>query len=188
MQRLSYSGWRMIAPVYKWLLRVGKVAGAISFLFAVPYGVFEYWRHGQEQRVEKTLKFYKQFNSAPFITYRENVFKSLAKYKDKINSAAAKDEIALGAVMSELVNQGDLEKDIYLIMDFFDGLLICITEEICDGKTALSLFSPRAKELRINLYQYIQAQRLSTTTKNFGLGMEAIATTKFEQFSSQGQK
>ena len=61
-------------------------------------------------------------------------------------------------------------------MDFFDGVTICVINNICDAHTTSQLFAGRAKDLYITFYQYIKARRKGPTS-TFAIGLETVATS-----------
>lgn len=167
----------MLTSVYKRLLQLGKVAGSLTFLFGVPYGIYEYIDNQHAKRIEHTLSFYRMFNSSPFTTYRENISSALASNSNNIIEAA-KDEKRLEATIVKVIQENDIEKDILLVMDFYDGLVVCILKGLCDADTTERLFSSRAYEVYMTFYQYIQRLRATSASREFGLGLETIAKTK----------
>src|SRR5688572_23014770 len=167
----------MIALAYKRLIQLGKVTGAVSFLFAAPYALVQYVQAQEASRIEQTLSMFKMYNTAPFSGYREKLTKSLAKYKDEINNAA-KDEVAFGALQFQILTQENIEAELLLLFDFFDGVAVCVTAEVCDNDAAIKLFKPRAIDIYVNFYQYMIAQRGKSTTRGFGIGLEGIAKSK----------
>lgn len=167
----------MIATLYKRLIQIGKVAGAISFLFAAPYALIQYIQARDAARVDQTLSLFKMYNSVPFSAYREKITKSLAKNKDKIDETA-KNVAEFKAFQVEMLKQDDIETELLLLLDFFDGVAVCVTSELCDNDTAIKLFKPRASDLYVNYYQYISEQRGASTKRSFGVGLEAIAKSR----------
>ncbi|MBR0812796.1 MULTISPECIES: DUF4760 domain-containing protein [Bradyrhizobium] len=164
----------MIARVYRRLIQIGKVSGAISFLIAAPYALVQYWQARDNARVEQTLGFYKLYNSKPFTDYREKLTKALVKYRAQLNVAAQSTEQLL-ATQVDLVKSEDVEMELLLLFDFFDGVAVCVASDVCDNDTAVRLFRPRAIDIYLNFYQYMKAQRAGQPTSDYGAGLEAIA-------------
>jgi len=164
----------MISRLYRRLLQIGKVSGAISFLIAAPYALVQYWQAREAARIEQTLAFYKQYNAKPFTDYREKLTNALVKRKSQLNAVAA-DPNQLLAAQLDLIKSEDVEMDLLLIFDFFDGVAVCVAGGVCDNDTAVKLFKPRAIDIYINFYQYMKAQRAGQPTSDFGAGLEAIA-------------
>src|SRR5262249_12566170 len=134
----------MIALWYKRCLELGKLAGALVVIFGIPYGIWQYLENKQDKRVEQTLTLFRQYNSPPFITYRERISNAVAKNK-KVISDAAKDENQLKIAINEILIKEDIERDLWLIMDFFDGVLVCVKTRLCDPEVSRELFSCRAQ-------------------------------------------
>jgi hypothetical protein len=164
----------VIATIYKRLIQIGKVSGAVTFLLAAPYALIEYLQAKDAARIEQTLNMFKMYNSTPFASYREKLTKALVKNKEKIDEAS-KDVGAFQAAQFQIIRQEDIETELLLIFDFFDGVAVCVTSGVCDNDTAVQLFKPRALDIYVNFYQYMIAQRGATTTRKFGIGLEAIA-------------
>jgi hypothetical protein len=164
----------MISVIYKRLIQVGKITGAVSFFFAAPYALAQYLQTKDAAQVEQTLNLFKQYNSPPFMGYREKVSKELIKNKSKI-SEAAKDEKQFEMVQLQIVHDGDIETELLLLFDFFDSVTVCVINQICDNNTAIQLFKPRALDIYLNFYQYMLLQRTTSATLDFGSGLEAIA-------------
>lgn len=166
----------MIALAYKRLLQLGKVAGALTFLFGIPYGTFQYVQAKHVQRVAQSLQLFKDFNSSPFTKYRENINSAVALNKSQL-AAAATDEKELQKTVLSMIEKQKIEIDLLMMMDFFDGVTVCVIDNLCDADTTERLFGQRARELYINFYQYIDLQRKTIATAEFGLGLETIALT-----------
>jgi len=101
----------MIAIVYKRLIQLGKVTGAIAFLFGVPYALYEYLDNQQTRRVEQTLNFFKQYNGPPYTTYREQIAVALGKRKTEV-AAAVSSEKELAVFINKMVDEEKIEKDL----------------------------------------------------------------------------
>jgi hypothetical protein len=166
----------MIPQVYKRLLQIGKVTGAVTFLFAVPLGVWQYVERKQETRVEQSLRFFDKFNSTPFTTYREEINKAIVANADGIREAARDSKELERFVVAMMRKNGDLEPHLWLVMDFFDALAICVIKHLCDAVTVDHLFAERANDYYILFYQYILLQRNNSTSPKFAVGLETIAT------------
>lgn len=167
----------MIATVYKRLLQIGKVAGTLTFLFGIPYGIFQYIEAKDDGRIKQTLELFKHFNSSPYTDYRRNVLNALAENKSKI-ADAAKNPQALRDVVLGVVDAKKIETDLLLLMDFFDGVAVCVVTELCDADTTEKLFSGRAREIYVNFLDYIDVHRQTIAGAKFGIGLQTIAQTR----------
>lgn len=167
----------MISLIYKRLIQIGKVAGAVSFLIAAPYAMVQYINARDASRVEQTISMFKLYNSTPYSTYREKITNSLAQNKDKI-LVASKNVDDFATLQFEMLKQDKVETELLLLLDFFDGVAVCVASELCDNDTAIRLFKPRATDVVVNFYQYISVQRATSARQDFGLGVEAIAKSR----------
>lgn len=167
----------MLKKLYVALKEIGKIAGGATFLFGIVYGTYQFFETQKENRIAQTLTFYKEFNSAPVSDYRAAIFGAVAQHQNEI-AAAAVDEAKLTDTMKKIVAEEGLANQLMLTMDFFDGLVFCVTKKICDSEIAVDLFHDRANEIYTTFYQYIVAQRAAWASSNFGLGLQTFAELK----------
>ena len=162
------------------LLNIAKVAGAISLIYGVVFGMFQFFESKKEKRIEESLALFRQFNNAPFTEYRKNINVAIIGSSTAIFEAAS-DENKLAVTMANVVRNGKIETDLVLVMDFFDGVVYCAAKNICDTDISYDLFYARARELYVTFYQYIQAQRSSFAGNDFGAGLETLVSLKKEK-------
>jgi len=165
---------RVIPLIYRRLAQLGKVAGAITFLFGIPYGIFQYWQIQKDKMTEQTLGFYKLYNATPITTYREQASKVLSKHKADI-IAGAKDEAQLTRALLKAIDDEQAETSVAFMIDFFDGVAVCVYDGLCHPDTTYRLFGGIAREHYVNFYQFIVAQRNGLAPDRFGRGLETIA-------------
>jgi len=165
---------RFLSAIYGGLIRLAQVAGALSLISGVTWGVYQYHKNKQEKQLEQTFTLFRQFNNSPYAEYREKIRNALEKNRDKLLSAAV-DEEKLEAAVTEIVASEKISNEIYQIMDFYDGLVYCVVSRNCDPKTTYRLFYSRARETYNNFYQYIILERNSSDLKELGTGLETVA-------------
>lgn len=167
----------MVGLIYRRLLQIGKIASALTFLFGIPYGIWQYVEAQHDKKIEQSLKLFDKFNSPPFTDYRDKISKAAAKGRVQLNAAAAtKDLKVYEAAVLEVVERNEIEAPLWLIMDFFDGVTICVVNGLCDPHTTSQLFTERARDVLLTFYQYIAANRKGPSSATFGYGLEFIAT------------
>jgi hypothetical protein len=164
---------RWFSGSYNALTRIGKVAAALSLVYGIAYGWFQFIQAKKDRRVEQSLTMFRQFHNSPFTGYREKINNALIKHKQRIIEAAASEE-ALEKKITEVILQEAIATDLDLIMDFYDGVAFCAAREICDADVTFNLFHGRAKEFYTNFYQYIMLQRQSFGGNEFGVGVETL--------------
>ena len=167
----------MLTGAYRRLIQLGKVTGAVSFLIAAPYALAQYIEAREAARVEQTLSFFKMYNAVPYSGYREKFTRALIKNRDLIEKAAP-DGDAYGKLQLQILSQEDIETETFLLFDFFDGVAVCVSDQLCDSNTAIELFKPRAADIYFNFYQFMVVQRDKTGKRDFGAGVEAIARSQ----------
>jgi hypothetical protein len=160
---------------YEFLLNTAKIAGALSLIYGVGFGIFQYYESKAEKRIAETLSLFRQFNNAPFTGYRQRINIALIDNRTDIANAAT-DEKQLAAMISSVVRKEKLEPDLAFVLNFFDTVVYCAAKNICDPNVTYDLFYPGARELYVPFYQYIQAQQNSFNA--FGVGVETLVKIK----------
>jgi hypothetical protein len=173
--------------VLSFLVSAGTIASGATFIFGIFYGGYQYFEVKKEKRIQESLALYRQFNNTPTVVYRENIYKVLAEHHDEIAAAAASED-QLEKTIVEVVKKGQIANQLILVMDFFDGLVFCVSKNICDAETTVELFYGRSTELYTTFYQYIQLQRQSNASRDFGLGLQTIAEMKRRRTSDAPTK
>ena len=159
------------------VLEVAKGIGALSVIYGVAFGIYQYNDAKQEKRVEQSLSLFRQFNNAPFTQYRTKINDSLLNNSEKIYNAASNVD-QLTTTMATIVRNDKIATDLVLVMDFFDGVAYCAAKRICDPGISYDLFYARGRELYVTFYQYIKAQRNSFAGNDFGAGLETLVKYK----------
>lgn len=159
--------------LYKRLLQLGKVSAPIAFLLAAPYSAWEYRKSVVLDRAKTTLSFYDQYNKFPITDYRASITKIISENAGAIASASAEEEL-LDNLTLMMVKDGNIEKDLLLIFDFFEGLNSCVDIDACDERTTKELFSNQARMMFTIFYAYIQKARKAAGNR-FGFGIEHIS-------------
>ena len=173
---------RLGRKTYDFLLNTAKVAGVISLIYGVGFGIFQYYESKKEKRIEELLSLFRQFNNAPFTEYRKHINIVLIDNRKEIADAAS-DEKQLTVTIMSVVRKEKLEADLAFVFNFFDTVVYCAAKNICDPDVTYDLFYAGAQELYIPFYQYIQAQRNSFN--DFGLGVETLVKLKNANGRSQ---
>jgi hypothetical protein len=176
---------KLTARLSKIVLEIGKMAGAVAAVLGIVYGAIEYEERKHQGRVDQSLRLFDKFNSTPFTTYRETINKVVTENVVELR-AAARDVEELSRFVLAMVRNNRVEPHLWLVMDFFDGVAVCIKNNLCDANTAHQLLAPRAQELHETFYQYIQSQRLGPSTR-FALGLETLAVVGLQPASPRGQ-
>jgi hypothetical protein len=169
---------------YDLLLNIAKVAGAISLIYGVGFGIFQYYESKKEKRIEESLALFRQFNNTPFTDYRKRINIVVIDNRKEIADAAG-DEKQLTAAIVGVVRREKLEAELAFVLNFYDTVVYCAAKNICDPNIILDLFYPSARELYLPLYQYIQAQQSSFN--DFGVGIATLIKLKSSNANDQSQ-
>lgn len=175
---------RLGKKTYDFLLNTAKVAGVLSLIYGVGFGIFQYYESKAEKRISETLSLFRQFNTAPFTGYRQRINIALIDNRAKIANAAA-DEKQFAATIRNVVRAERLEPDLSFVFNFFDTVVYCAAKNICDPDVTYDLFYPSAVELYVPFYQYIRAQQNSFNT--FGVGVQTLVKLRRKSADRQAQ-
>lgn len=155
---------------------VARVVNILAALAAVAGGIFALWSYQQERerRVDDTkmatLRFVELFNSDEFLNVRVKTL----------------DYIDRGIACEPGIATGPERLNVFTYVDFFDSLLICVNEGICDRRTAFEFFERYANYHWPALERHIQGTR--EMEKGFdvevayGAGLEAMARQSLKVF------
>jgi hypothetical protein len=80
------------------------------------------------------------------------------------------------AVLEMVKDNRNLEAHLWLVMDFFDGVTVCVVNNLCDAETVDQLLAGRARDYYEVFYPYIQSRRGGRNTSKFAIGLETVAT------------
>jgi hypothetical protein len=61
---------RLGKKAYGLLLNAAKVAGVLSLIYGVGFGIFQYYEAKKEKRIEESLTLFREFNNALFTDYQ----------------------------------------------------------------------------------------------------------------------
>src|SRR6187397_1481549 len=93
--------------LYKRLLQLGKVVGVITFLFGIPYGLWQYFDLREEKRVEQSLALHNLFNSTSFLAHRAKILRTTTKHWTEIKGVLRSDARTIAAKLDEILTKED---------------------------------------------------------------------------------
>jgi hypothetical protein len=168
------SAVKIVSAIYSGLAKIAQVAGALSLIFGIVWGAFQYYASKHDKQLEQTFTLFRQFNNGEYAVHREKIRTALQKHSHTLIQAAA-NESTLTAAIESLVASENISADLQAVLDFYDEIVYCVVIRNCDPKTTYSLFYTRAKETYINFYQYIMLKRKTSAIKDLGTGLETVA-------------
>lgn len=152
----------------------------IVVLVGVVFSIYQFLSYQHDERVKYTFQFVEKFDDDRFIEARRTVSEALRSYEQKISrlnevrmnaSAETKlrDRLAQFLV-NDTNNNNGIARELSLLIGFFNGLQICIEENLCDKPVAHAFFRSQADSIWINFRPYIEGRRKAV--QNYGLGLE----------------
>jgi len=156
--------------IYRFALRVSRIATRLSFIFAAIYAAIQWEAAKIDAQVKETLAFYDRYNSPPFTQYRADLATLIARNRDPLVAAA--NEAQYSAQIMTMMKSNDSANGFDLLSDLFDGLSECVSSGLCDQYVAAGLFQPRAQELFNQFFPYVKFVREQNKVTSFAIGLE----------------
>ncbi len=143
-ERMGLSGWSAI--IGTWVTIFGGFGGGFAALNTYSEEVAKM----EDARVVQTFALFEMFNSAERLEARESLF-------------------------AHTKNGADLDANaLYVVLDFYDALQICVERNLCDSDLAVRLFQSYAVPFWDSLGETITASRTESDPR-FGAGLEWMA-------------
>jgi len=155
------------------------MAARLSIIAGAAYGIVQYERVKLDGQLKQTLSLYDKFNSAPFSGYRENLTEAVSNNAEKI-AVSLKNSDDFARVIIELVERDGIKKSLNMTLDFYDGVKICMENEICDRNTARDLFKARANEIYQLFFPYIEKVRKQNNSNEYAKGLSYVSKSRDE--------
>jgi hypothetical protein len=166
---------QMTYDIFDYLSKVALVSGII-------FSIYQYSVYKHDDRVRYTFQFLERFDSDRMLTARSAVEAAVRSQEvaiEDVNRArvSKKAEAALRKRISAFLvvdsNGGKgVARELELIIDYFDGVRICLDERLCDATTARAFLASHAGMIWTNFSPYIRERR--TLTPSFGRGLETL--------------
>jgi hypothetical protein len=122
------------------LIKLIVVVGALG-------AVYQYFDIKQENRVKETMDQLKAFNSGDLQAAQLKLTATWENYQPQfelINRQTVADEQDKSLIQAKIVlpviKQNKLQREIGLLVDFFDNLQVCVQHHICDREVAQGFF------------------------------------------------
>lgn len=142
---------------------------ALFTIFGIAFVGVQYHRQQEVNREQKAFELYQQFNEGNFITSR-NALKE-AYYKNREDNPDYADTIKNYVTTMQPLWKKEYVK-IISIKDFFEQVVTCVDQKLCDEETTKALFGKEAQEfLEIN-HQFFCLERQEHGDKKIGIVLE----------------
>ena len=170
-------------------------------------GYLENSRKSIDDKSRETLKYFDKFNSDKMVTARSDLrtlINSIVEQEkiEIIKIKLTKNQTISGVVLlnkrelsylnasikQKVKHSIILRKDINvsLILDFFDGVSVCIDMELCDGKSAKEFFKDYANAYSFYLELYIELFRESNANPKYANAICKFRSLDFDDVMHSG--
>lgn len=144
-ERMGFGGWS--AVVATWVSVIGAFGGGFLALQTYSQDVAKQ----EDARVVQTFSLYDMFNSSERLQSRQKLFKHMRDGEDYEPN------------------------DLYVFLDFYDAVQICVQRDLCDRELAIRLFQSYAVPIWDSMKRDITSAR-TDSDPNFGAGLQWMAS------------
>jgi hypothetical protein len=123
---------------------VGLLALGVGAWFAV----VQYLDKEKGDRVKYTLDFLDRQGRDPVSKARRSLVIAWGKHENELMALLKNPKATstdLKVLVLDVVDREKIVPDVFTMVDFYDGLQICVAREVCDSRTAQALFRHDAK-------------------------------------------
>ena len=166
-----------LAKLYRSLIRIGKISGAVTLIIAPPFAWWEYNRSTCAAKKETTFTIWKEYNKNDLRKAILDMNYAFVKESKDIFSSEAS---AVNGKLLNVVVKNKLDLNVFLVSNFFSSVHNCLEGGLCDAYTAQQLFKKDARFLRQYIYPAIQAQK-PFPKSTYGDGLTYVATLNASQ-------
>ena len=109
------------------------MAGTLTFLFGIPYGIVQYIEENKITASPRRLTCLSNSIQRRILNIVSRCLQA-AENKKQI-AEASKSLQALRQIVLAVVDAKKIETELLLLMDFFDGVAVCVITDLCDADT-----------------------------------------------------
>lgn len=152
--------------------------GLLALLAGGTFSLIQYVQKDHGERVKETLSFLDRQMRDPVMTARRTLSAAWLKRDPELDrliddKASTRDDY-VGFVV-KVVNEESLYESMIVMIDFYDGLHVCIVNEICDAKVSAELFREDARAFWSLHQPFIARIREKRQDLKFAGNLEAFA-------------
>lgn len=160
----------MVSGLYRALLRIGKIATAITFLLGPIYAWSEHESSKRKAQFAESKELLAQYYSGDLAKVRRNIASATNMSRDDL-VRLSKDGVSVNAYMLSLI-KGKYDNDVDIIVEFFDRAAKCMELNYCSSAYIASMIGNDIVTNYNNLYPYIVYAR--DTNNRYACGLENL--------------
>jgi len=145
---------------------------AISTIIGIPAGLYGYFSGQHDSRVEKTFEFYSNFRSGEL---EKDWSLLIGRWNDRAKEAQAlvaqNKHAEYAQFVRSIVGESGGPAAMERILSFFDELIACVSNSLCDNNTAYALFKEPAYQFASAYGSYVIYIRQEFDNKKYGTGL-----------------
>ncbi|MFT6733525.1 MAG: hypothetical protein ACJAS9_001713 [Polaribacter sp.] len=172
-----------------WFKRADAWLSLTSKMFIIAGGIFavvQFMAAKTNHRVEKTFEYIAAYERGPMLVSRENIRRVLRPYGISFieNPLSYVDFPRLILSIAEGETGTNLEDDLDRVVDFHEGLCLCLKLELCDGEVVKNYFFPKAEKFQSIFMPYIEERR-KLKNPNYGVELDWFTSNQGENRSCE---
>lgn len=152
----------------------------IALMGGIVFSLYQFFAFQNSERIKYTIQFVEKYDGANFLRARQTISAVLRQHEGKIAQLSSirispNADAKLRARMAQFLvkdsnNKEGIAKELDLVVRFFNGLQICIENNLCDRSIADAFLLAHAKNIWLNFGPYIVSRR--KIISGYGLGIE----------------
>lgn len=150
---------------------IGTVFGVTGAIIAGVFAGYQYLEAKKAEQIKETIAYVNRLDS-PVLHERLAHIGRVWIIKEPEIDEHVKNAVDWEKFVMKVVNDNQLADDVISIIDYYKGLQICVTEKICDKKTAVAFFKSDARTFYRLHYPFISHLRKSRNDPSFAAELE----------------
>ena len=160
-RRVQKWGEAVLDPLWRIDRRYPGFWKSLGLLVAAAFTLQQYLGHRHDERVSRTMDYVKRFEDGSVAEARHRLYGKVRRFLPTptpfSNVSPADHQKILDTMLDA---DPSLADDLDTIVDFFEGLLLCVSEDICERSTAIGYFSSSETRLfRKNFKPYVEGRK-----------------------------
>lgn len=125
---------------------ITSIVTVVGAIVAAWWALHEYADKQEQERVQTTLNYRKEFDSEPIISDRRKILDVwLPRENEETDILKSKSIAEFNDFVIKIIESSKLAQPIETVTGFFEVIYICVKRNLCDRETALDLFGSEAE-------------------------------------------
>lgn len=150
------------------------VVSMLAIVIGGGYALWQYNDHVQAQRAKESFTFVERFYSAPISDAYFKLSTAWDRHALAVKKLRGKGDANYTKFIISTIKAERLERDIYMLLGFYEGVGLCIHHGWCDRRMAQTFFCESASLFFFLHYRFIALKRSEWSNPRFGAETERL--------------